>query len=641
MKLLSRPARVAALSLALCALAAAPGCKKDEPEAPAPVAEGAKPAAEAGTTAEAAKPAEAGKPAEPAAVPTEPAPVAAAPSLALPDGVLMAAGTPSLTEVLTTVSSVANKIAPGQVPPDLASLAMEGMKSLFGFTDITWLDQGEPFTFMNVDPKTHDGKGQAILLPMTDKDKVLASLAPDAKKDIEGHAASFQAQGQTWYLDFVEKRAVLSDHPGVFAERRDFISGALAGWKPERLFTTRVNMNTVNTAFATEIQQARVAAEQLTSQAAQEPGMPDASRVMKRYTDLLFEVVEGTTAAQFELYEQDGAIRLGLGVDSKPESGLAGFARLIAGKTGTLADAVAPDAWLGYVYNMDMREIKSMRELQKLALDTYAGLLKLTPEEVAKIDTIFDRMATQLTGENMLSIAVDGAFPLALTSLSKVTDATTLRSAYGDLLDMVFAKAWSYALESMKKEGKEFPGAADVKDLPGLIRLLGGLAEGMGVKLELVSEVRGEVQVDALTVDADLEKLGLREKDPDTFAIVDGIVGRHLELAFGFKGDSLSMAFGPHGIQQAMDLAAGKRPGGEPVLTAAARGNAMAGAFRLDVLMKALTAIPDVARMKDAIEALPKGEAFTVTMNGVGDGLRTTLSFPIDTVAALAGFAGR
>jgi hypothetical protein len=155
----------------------------------------------------------------------------------------------------------------------------------------------------------------------------------------------------------------------------------------------------------------------------------------------------------------------------------------------------------------------------------------------------------------------------------------------------------------------------------------------------LVSEVRGDVQVDALTIDADLEKLGLREKDPDAFAIVDGVIGRHLELAFGFKGDSLSMGFGPNGIQQALDLASGKRPGGEPTLTKVSAGQAMAGTLRLEAIMQALTAIPQVATMKEAIDKLPKGEAFTMTAAGTGDSIGMTLSFPIDTIAALAGLA--
>jgi hypothetical protein len=476
MKLLSRSLRVGALSLALSALVAAPGCKKDEPVAPAPAATTAEPV-KAGEPAKAAeavveKAAEAvvEKVAEVVAAP------AAAPSIVLPEGVLMAAGVPSLTEVLSTVSTVANKIAPGQVPPDLASMALEGMKGVYGFTDITWLDQSAPIKFANVDPKTHDGKGQAILIPITDKEKVLASLPATANKALEGHAASFESQGQTWYLDFVEGHAVLTDHPGVFAERRDFISGALAAWKPERLFTTRINMATVNAAFAKELQDARAAAEQLTAQAAQEPGMPDASAVMKKYTDLLFEVVDSTTAAQLDLYVQDGSIRFGASVDAKDGSGLANFSRLIAGKSSSLADAAPPTTWLGFTGNMDVREMKSIREMQKLALNTYAGLLKLTPEETAKIDSIFDRMATQATGESLTAFALDGTFPFALTTLAKVTDATQLRGAYGELLDLVFVKAWTYALEEMKKEGKEVPGAADVKDLPGLIRLLGGIA---------------------------------------------------------------------------------------------------------------------------------------------------------------------
>lgn len=642
MKLLSRSLRVGALSLALSALVAAPGCKKDEPAPPAPAvttaevakADGPVKAAEAvaDKTVKAAE-AVADKVAEVVAAPV------AAPSIALPEGVLMVAGVPSLSEVLSTVSTVANKIAPGQVPPDLASMALEGMKSVYGFTDITWLNQAAPIKFANVDPKTHDGKGQAILVPITDKDKVLASLPATANKAIEGHAASLESQGQTWYLDFVEGHAVLTDHPGVFAERRDFISGPLASWKPERLFTTRINMATVNTAFAKELQDARAAAEQMTSQAAQEPGMPDASKVMKKYTDLLFEVVDSTTAAQLDLYVQDGAIRFGASVDAKDGSGLANFSRSIAGKSSSLADAAPPTTWFGFTGNMDVREMKSIREMQKLALDTYAGLLKLTPEETAKIDSIFDRMASQATGESVTAFALDGTFPFALTTLSKVTDATQLRGAYGELLDIVFLKAWGYALEEMKKEGKEVPGAADVKDLPGLIRLLGGIAEGMGVKLVLVSEVRGDVQVDALTVDADLEKLGLNEKDPAAFAIVDGLIGRHLELAFGFKNDALTMGFGPHGIQQALDLASGKRPGGEPALTAAAQGNAMAGTLRLDVIMNALMAIPQVAQMKEAIDKLPKGEAFAMTAAGHGNTSGVTMSFPIDTIAALVGLA--
>lgn len=629
------------LGLLVTGLALAPACKDDEPATPATPAapEGGTPGAEAGKagagTPGETKPGEA--PAAPGAEAARPAAGAATSRAAVtvPDDVILIAGVPSLKAVLQTASDLGQKLAPGEMPPDLTSLALEGLKETFGLTDITWLETEKPCYVYALDPKTHGSKGQGLVLPMAGKDKVLAALKPEAKKDVDGHAASFEHQFTTWYVDFTETHAVFADHPQTFPDAKALVTGPLAGWTPERLLSLQVNMNAINRIFGPEIEGAKQSAMQLMGQAASEPGMPDMKQIMEKEVSMLFDLVASTERVDVDLWVEGQDAKLGFAFTGKEGSGLAKFASTIAGKSSGLVDAAPATTWLGFSSFVDMRGFDALKELQTISMNAYAGLLHLTPEETAKLKDLMGRVSDLSTGESVTAFYSEGTFPLAMTSLVAMRDGAEARKIYGEVYDLLWEKGWAWFKEFAKGEGMELPGAETVKTLDDLVAAANTILAPAGAKVAVVKDDKDGVEVRALTFEVDWDKLGIKEKDPDTYALLDGIVGRSLQLAIAFKDQWVAAALGPKAMDAARSLASGNRPGGEKSLTDASRGNAMAMTVHVDKILKVSTFIPEMQAKKAAIDALPADRPFVFTGTGADRTFAFTLSVPTDLVKAL------
>ena len=623
----------AALTVAVLGLVTAPGCSKDEATQEA--------AGEAGEAAAGTK-----EGAAAAAAPAKAKAKAAARSLGtarveMPADVLGIAGSTSFKDLVTKSLSVANKVAPGQVPPNGASLALEGLKASLGLSDITWLAQDKPIRFFSVDPKAYAGKGQTALIPITDKDKVLASLKPEAKKDVDGHAATFEHQFATYYIDFVAGHVVLSDAADIFGKHKAFIEGPLLSWNPPRPLSVQAHLENVNRIFGAEIDEAKRSLGAMIGQMAQDPDLPDSREVLELQIAMLFALLETSDTANVHFWVEGEDIQASFGLRPKAGSALAAFTKTVSGKSCGFVDALPANTWFGAAAAMDTREIASLRELSRKSVTMYTNLLKLTPEDGEALGAIMDRITDQSTGDAAVAIHQDGPYPMAITGMMTVEDGAATQKAYGDLLDLLFQKGFALLKAEMAKDGSEIPpGVAEAKSLPELIKVVGGLLGAFGVTLEIVDQEQDGAKVAGLLFEADWDKLGIKEKEPEAYDILTRVVGKKLQLAFAFKGSSVGFGMGPSGIAKAVAVASGKREGGEPTLNRANKDNALAMTVRMDLTMKALSWIPDLAPLAAKIDALPKERSFALT--GASDGAEAvfTLTVPADVVAGLVAFGG-
>ncbi len=633
--MIASPARSTRLSLrtvvalsAVALLTSMSACKDDKkPEEAAAGAEGAAAGAEA-KAGEAGEAGEAAKAAAPAA--------ASRTGVAMGDKVLTIGGVPSLKKVLAAATDLGRKLAPDDMPPDLSSIAMEGIKEMLGVTDISWLATEKPIKVFTLDPKSFEGKGQGLVLPISDKAKVMASLKPEAKKDDGGHAASFEHQFQTWYVDFIDGHVVLTDHAKSFETAKGLVTGALMGWTPERLISAQVNLKAVNAVFGPEIEGAKATAKEVMAQSQGGPGMPDMTKVLDKEVDMLFDLLASTERADFDLWVDGSDAKMSLAFAGISDSPVARFAKTIEGKSSSLLKAAAPNTWMGFSANMDVREFKGMRDLQMLSIESYARLLEVPDARINALRGVLEKITDSSTGDAVTTFYTDGTFPLAFTSVAKLADAEAVRKLYVEFYEGFREEGIAKFKKGAKDAGVAAPGLDDIEDLTGLVAAANKMAGPMGVNLTITDEDKDGAHIYALTATADWNKLGIKEADPDAFAMLDGIVGKTVSIAFVFQGDAVSTAFGPKAIETARRLANGEFPGGDEHLSAASNGRAMAMTLLLDRLLSNLTFIPELAPLKSKVDSLPKDRPLTFTMSGAGSTVITEFSVPTDVVKAIS-----
>lgn len=675
MRLLARQARVAMLSLAVCGLVIAPGCGKDTKETPAAdkPAGGDKPAegeakkAPEGAEKKGAEPktAKSGDP-KPAEGDTKPAggegktteakiaeakpkagaDVKAAPGTSpatrglaipemagLPESVIVVSGTPSLEALFGMINKLGAKVAPGQMPPDMASVALEGLKAQMGFTDVSWIKKDAPIYVVIVDPKTY-GQGDVLVLPATDAKKAMDSLGDSAKKGADGHGATVEVMFTTLYIDAVgNDKIVVSKHKDIFAKVKGFIGGDLPKWTPGSPIAINIKMDNVNKLFGAEIAQGKQMLSRMYSQMEGDLGEGQKA-AMEAQLDFLLGFVESSSEVTLALAEAGGDVHLSAKMVAKPGTGMAKAAAAAAQGSSTLLATVPPNAWLAFSSKMDLRGVESLKKLQLEGFRSYAELLGLSAEESKKLMAIGEKMWTASEGDSTFAIYTDGKFPFAMQSVSKVKDAASMRKEYEALFDMLFAKGWAMAVEEANKEGAKLP--ATIKSFSDLVKFVNDMAGPMGAKISVVHSDEGGVALDALSIEVDWDKTPLKAEEPEAYKMAKEIVGPKLEMAIAYKGDLSVGTFGPNAIDHAKKLANGTNPGGSPGLTREGEGAAMAGVADVTLALQSMKFVPDIAADAAKIDALPKDQPFTMTLKSDGKALTFDIGLPTETIMGLS-----
>ena len=529
--------RCLAVSSLVLTLALFPGCKDD---AEAPAAESpAAPAAEK---------------AAPSAL-KEPAPK---PAMVFPEDVLVVSGTPSLEKLIEAVNAGASAVAPGALPPNLASLALESMKSDLGLKDISWFKSDAPVLLAVVDPKVFEGKNQVVLLPVSDTEKALSSLKEGAQRDFEGHKAFFEHRFEKVYVDTIEGYLVFTDHTAIFPKIKSFLEGPLKAWKPEHPLSIKLAMDHISSRYGVELAQFKEMAKQTLAQQAGGAASPE---IQDWQTDMLFNILDSMKTLEVHLAMEGKNLRLLMNDTAKEGTALAKLLASSKGQRSSLANTVPESAWCATAAVLDVRQSEDFSRLNEMSIRTYTDLLNLSPEDMKALDPLIRQAAKLTTGDSSLSIYQDGKFPVAMHTVAKVSDVAAFRAVNKKLLALLVPKIWTRVVAELKANGVELP-PSEVSSIAEMVALAKPFSTPMGAVPSLISSSENGVEVDALELTLDWpvlsREMGLEAQDVETAKILDTVVGEKIAFATATGSDRYVQAFGPNAAKTAASLAKGE-----------------------------------------------------------------------------------
>lgn len=640
--------------ISIFALALVAGCGKAGPTAPAapdgattpstrgapdPGSQAAAPSPESGEAAGAKDPATALK------ATASPPPRTLAPSgpmdpislSAFAPEVTVVVGTPSLELLVHGFSGLAGRAGRElPLPPDPLEAAREALRMQLRLTDADWIDGSRPLKLAVPDPKTWPDGFCALLPVRGGKDAVTRGLGP-ALIPAEGHAGRIEAGGRSVFLDYLGADAlVVTSHAELFGRLRAFVEGPLTAWQPIQPLVLEASVENINRIYAKELQAIRGLAGALGKQLAGRAAVPAQASTIAGLVDGAFNFVAAMSRFGVAVDPVGDSARLAFGLRGVDGSELSGSIASLAGKQLGLGPLLSPDSWFGVLTNVP----SALTELDRGALKaqlTAPGDNKITfsEAEATRVIELIDTLIALSEGDSAFALASEGAFPLALHSVSKVTDGAKARDAMIGLAEVAFDKLLDQARQQMSAEGAPAE-ALPANNLPEALALANKTGAPMGISLEVVTEQRdGDVVVEALVAHIDWAKSGLAKSDPETFAAVAAMVGPKLALALARSKGYIAFAVGPEAVDRASGLAAGKAHGGEPQLNAAAAGSFAAGSMRVGKLLQALSTFPSIAPRREAFAKLPADEAFVFEADSDGKTLVAVLHLPMKLIEGL------
>jgi hypothetical protein len=184
--------------------------------------------------------------------------------LKAPANVVAFGGVDNLLQIVGKVQGVSG----GLIPPNALSpeVVTAGLQDMLKLTSAEAIDLAKPARFMVVDPKKHP-EPLTVAISTKGKDKLIAALPGDKKKDDGGNAFSWPGQGgKTAYLNFIGDTAVIGSDPAGFAAHKPFLTELLNAKLPAGIAVVGSVVNMV-TLYGTDIderlKQAKAGIDQL------------------------------------------------------------------------------------------------------------------------------------------------------------------------------------------------------------------------------------------------------------------------------------------------------------------------------------------------------------------------------------------
>jgi len=635
---LRAPLRVAP---ALLALTLAAACSKDAPKEPTP----APPPAPA--AASPAAPGEAPVAPKPAAAPAEAAPQTPPATPAAPTGaehalapislprfdpaIAAVAAVPSLDALAEALQRAAATAGDLPLPPAPLEAALEALRMRFRLADTRWIDTARPLRLAVPDPKAHPD-GFAVIVPLRGGEDALRAGLGEALAAAPEHFGRLGEAGApgTAYVDLLEGHAVFTSHADLFAQLTAYAREVLLPWTPTSPLVIEVSVSNLRRAFAAELDQARASAAQFGDLVTQRANIPVQAATVKALIEGTFGFVDGADRLGVALDAVGPRVRVAFGLRGVEGSTLATTLTGLDGRTAGLLAAVPPTAWLGFVSNFPA----------SLTVADRATLLEqLRPSTAALSDAERERLVDHLlglsaatTGDAAQAVAIDGAFPFAWSAVLAVNDRAKARAALVGLLDLALQRGLAEVRAQISASGATPPPLATLDDA---VTLLNGFGQALGAEVSLKQEDRDGTHVAGLVVGLDWSRMGLARTDPAVFETLKSLVGDQLGVALADADGRLALALGPHALDQAAALAAGRFPGGEPTLDRAGRGAVFALSLRVGAMLKALSGLPSLKSRASLFAALPQDQALSLSAAASAGTLVVTFDAAVPLFTAL------
>ena len=617
------PIFVLALSVAL-----GPGCKKDE--APA---DGAQQTAEGNNAS----------PSPASAAKASPVKVDKAAGPALSDGVLGVVGLSSLKDIAGYASAAGNRLAPGAIPPNSASMVLEHLKADLGFTDISWLAQDKPiYVVLASDPSLGE-RNSAMVLPVADEARMKASLKPGATDAPEGHLAAYEHALTRRYLDLSGSSLVVAEHKGLFAAVKSFVVGPLATWKPGGLTALHLDMERVSSRYRAEIAGLKAMLLAATDPNTQGGGNLEID-VNQDQLNQLLALAEGAGTLDLLIQGDETKLTLILGGTGKAGTLTSRLFGAMKDRTCELASLAPSGSWLAGCAHMDTRKIEEMNKVSGAQIEGIFRDLNVPAEARPALKAEWKKLMDMSLGDNVTGVSAEGGFPFAAWSVSDCTDGVAFHKTTLGLIDMAVPHLWSALSQAMAAEGKELP-AAKIERLDDLVNMASPFVAAFGLTLRPLHDKKGDIPVDGVSLKLDWkvlqEQVAREPGDAEQLALLEKLIGDELALVLAAKGDKSAFAFGPSAVDMAVGLVEGKRPATSSSIAKLGEDAGFAGVLDAQPLLKSLQANPALAAQLPPGLTNMEGLKQPITVRGGSDGDYASLKvdLPLGLIQVLVGLA--
>ena len=609
------------LAALLTAAMAVGGCKKDGGEAATPAGP-----ATAAKTGE-AKPGEA-KPGEAKPEAKAGETRAAAPAtIAVPDGVIMYGGIKSLDDMTTRISSVVDKVKP---MPGLGMIITGALSKELGLSSMDWLDTSKSARFAVWNPKEGD-KPIVMLYPMKSKEAFEKSLPETREAGADGNAFKYQAGSRDAFVNYSGDYAVFARDAKGYDRMKGFVDGGLSAYQPTDVFELTIVVNNVTRIFGDEMKELRgQVAKMMAGDMAMSPLMAS-PETMRKQVDMMFDLVDQLDVATISARIDGDHIKVPFHLKAKDGSEMSKFFDAARNRSLTLLDYVPVGSYLVVGSNMDPT---NFGEWNDLGITVLAEALKLSDADKTKLTGLMkDAMAAQ-TGESMFALYKDGALSLSMLAVGGAKDGKKLRDTTYEMYGML----WSKLIDLVKGEmGGDLPPEFDLSSFTKAIESLAVIAAPMGVTLKVGSETYNDAPIDTLEISVDYAKFPLAQEDPKAVEVMKAIVGDKVVLAAGYGKERYAMAMGPDAVARIKEVLDGKKSGA-PVALKTAMEHGVPGAAMMFYVsavdgLKAFSALPELASMRDTIRGMSAANGATFSFGSAsGGGVSAVIDVPLSHI---------
>lgn len=614
--------------LALAAMLVLAACKKDEPAAPeqqtggAPTGEptqktvtGDKPTPDPGA-GQAATPGTPAAPEQPAAQTPPPAtgePAQATPPAAqtppagtlapatvtpIPGQVIAYGSVKSLNDLIATVKDVATKVSPMPMAGNLDQMMLQGLQGALGFQNMTWLDLTRPARIVVLNPKTNPQPG-VVVLPVTDPEAVKAALPVERKEGEAGNQFTYTHDFQTIYANLSGKELVLTQAPEAFALVKEFVEKNLVGHAPSVPFEITIAMDNVLTIFGQELAMAEAQVNQMASMPMMMP-MPGLQDVLKKEYELIFKGIRELERIDIAFAATDGRLQLPMTFTVKADGGLAKFIKSMAGRKVDAAALLPAASYFVMAYNFDPTAASAWTNL---GFEFIGKSFQMDAEKLGKLRSLYDQSIAVTTGETAFGLYRDGNFSFAFDVIYGITDPVKAREVHLAFYGAIWNELVELAKNLAQKEGAQIPPTLDLSSFPMAVQSINAMAAPMGISLALQKEDYKGVTIDVIDLKIDYTKLP--PMDADEKAIVDAILGDHVQFALAYAPGYMFESLGPNAVARVKAAIDGTKPLANDASFAHVRDLLKdgGGVLFVDPIkgLQAFATVPELAPMQPAI----------------------------------------
>ena len=546
----------------------------------------------------------------------------------MPADVIGMAWTSSFDALFDTVKAKATKYG---VPLPLSkALVLEKVKSEAGFKSMDWFDTGRSLKVIAWNPKKFDNG--VILVPITGQDKTEAALPEVAKKGVEGNAYELDIDGEKAYVNFIEGYAVVTGDAGMFEAAKDVATRAAKEYTGTGIFQVQVAAANLRSLYPTELAELRKELEGIKPMLNDElksgmpiPGMDGLDGIIDWYVGMINTAIDETDIVSMAMELDDlGGASLTTTVTGVASGKMAAFANKFASADLSYADNAPKNAYIVFGSDIDP---KAFDGLMDYASDIVGELFKLDDGEKKKFNDLMVQMTTLQTGKSWVAIYADGKFPLAMASGSGTSDGAAYQKAANEYMGLMMGKLMAMGKEFLPAELQSLP----TDDFAKLVQSLNGLTGTVGVKLDAGETKDGDVTVQKLTIDLNIEQIGKLAGPAETAQIkaVTDLLGTSLQFAIAYGPKHMAFAMGPNGVKHATDIARGTSTGAT-YSKRFAKGTAVFAHVDVTAAINAWMPIIKMAGVADKIPAFEPGTDIGFTMGSATNSLNFRLYGSLD-----------